>query len=306
MDSRKLRYFMEVVDQGSLSGASARLRISQAALSKVVRGLETELQVRLLERSAKGISPTTYGKSLYAHAKTVGTALDHARAEIEHLRDRVHSHISIGVLPDLGSDIIPRATEQFCRDRPSVNVRVIEGVTGDLLAGMRQGEYDFVVGLLTTLDNEAGLRRQGLFNDSLNVIAAADHPLASRRQISLPELAEFPWVFATFGGSHRMRIRELFGAAGCDPPLPQIECSSIQFAKSVIRAGRHLGALPLHALTVEIAAGAIKPLPVRSPALSRRVVAMSLEDRPLSTVGRALLGEIRRQGRQAAARAPRS
>ena len=39
MDSRKLRYFVEVVDQGSLGGASARLRISQAALSKVVRGL---------------------------------------------------------------------------------------------------------------------------------------------------------------------------------------------------------------------------------------------------------------------------
>ena len=57
MDSRKLHYFMEVVDQGSLSGASARLRISQAALSKVVRGLESELQVRLLERSAKGREP---------------------------------------------------------------------------------------------------------------------------------------------------------------------------------------------------------------------------------------------------------
>jgi DNA-binding transcriptional LysR family regulator len=300
MDSRKLRYFMEVVDQGSLSGASGRLRISQAALSKVVRGLESELQVRLLERSAKGVSPTNYGKSLYAHARTVGTALDHARAEIEHLRDRAHSHISIGVLPDLGSDIIPRAAAQFCLDRPSVNVRVIEGVTGDLIAGMRQGEHDFIVGLLTSLDNEAGLRRQVLFNDSLSVIAAADHPLATRKQIAAAELKEFPWVFATFGGSHRMRIRELFGAAGCDPPLPQIECSSIQFAKSVIRAGRHLGALPLHALTVEIGAGVIKPLPVRSSALGRKVVAMSLEDRPLSAVGRALLAEIRRQGRQAA------
>jgi DNA-binding transcriptional LysR family regulator len=306
MDSRKLRYFVEVVDQGSLGGASARLRISQAALSKVVRGLETELQVRLLERSAKGMSPTSYGKSLYAHAKTVGTALDHARAEIEHLRDRAHSHISIGALPDLGSDIIPRATVQFCLDRPSVNVRIIEGVTGDLIAGMRQGEHDFIVGLLTSLDNEAGLRRQVLFNDSLSVIAAADHPLASRKQIAATELTEFPWVFATFGGSHRMRIRELFGAAGCEPPLPQIECSSIQFAKSVIRAGRHLGALPLHALTVEIGAGVIKPLPVRSPALSRKVVAMSLEGRPLSSVSRALIGEIRRQGREAASRVSRA
>jgi DNA-binding transcriptional LysR family regulator len=305
MDSRKLRYFVEVIDQGSLGGASARLRISQAALSKVVRGLETELQVRLLERSAKGMSPTSYGKSLYAHAKTVGTALEHARAEIEHLRDRAHSHISIGALPDLGSDIIPRATVQFCLDRPSVNVRIIEGVTGDLIAGMRQGEYDFIVGLLTSLDNEAGLRRQVLFNDSLSVIAAADHPLASRKHIAAAELTEFPWVFATFGGSHRMRIRELFSAAGCEPPLPQIECSSIQFAKSVIRAGRHLGALPLHALTVEIGAGVIKPLPVRSPALSRKVAAMSLEDRPLSSVSRALIGEIRRQGREAASRVAR-
>jgi DNA-binding transcriptional LysR family regulator len=275
-------------------------------LSKVVRGLESELDVRLLERSSRGVSPTAYGKSLYAHAKTVGAALDHARTEILQLRDRAHSHLAIGALPDLGSDIIPRATAQFCRDRPTVNVRIIEGVTGDLLTGLRQGEYDFIVGLLTTLDNEAGLRRQVLFNDSLSVIAAPGHPLAGRRQVALPDLKDYPWVFATFGGSHRARIRELFRAAGCEPPHPQIECSSIQFAKSVIRTGRHLGALPLHALTVEIAANVLKPLPVRSPALTRKVVAMSLADRPLSPVGRALLAEIRRLGRQVAARAPRS
>lgn len=302
MDTRKLDYFVEVVEHGSLTGAATRLGVSQAALSKAIRVLERELGVHLLDRGPAGIAPTVYGRSLYAHARTVATTLAHARVEIDDLRDRAHSHIAIGVLPDLGSDIIPRATERFCVDRPSVQLRIVQGLTDELIAGLRLGRFDFVIGLLTSSpEDEAGLRRQVLFNDSLSVIAAGRHPLAGRKQVGVDELKAWPWVLASFGETHRERIRQLFRGLGSEPPPPQIECGSVQFAKAVVRGGRHLAALPLHVLADEIAAGVLKALPVRSPALVRKVAALSREDRPLSAAGRALIAEIRRLGRQAAA-----
>ena len=301
MESRKLQYFLVVVDQGSLSGAATRLGISQVALSKAVRSLESELQVRLLDRSAIGVTPTVYGRILYEHARTVASALESARTEIDHARDRTHSHIMIGALPDLANNIIPQAVARFCRKHPEVRIHVREYVTPDLLAGLRQFEYDFIVGLLTTLDHDTGLRRQVLFDDALSVIVSAGHPLAARKTLSLQELTAFPWVFSTYGGSHRPRLQLLFSSAGCEPPSPQIECASIAFAKSVIREGNHIGALPLHTLRDEIESGALKSLPIRSPTLSRRVVAIHLEHRPLSRLARAFIAEIRRVGREAAA-----
>ncbi len=300
VESRKLQYFLITVDQGSLSGAATRLGISQAALSKAVRSLESELQVRLLDRTSTGVVPTVYGRALYEHARAVVSALDSARVEIDRMRDRTHSHIAIGALPDLANNIIPRAVARFCRDHAAVRIHVRENVTPDLLAGLRQFEYDFVVGLLTTLEHGAGLRRQALFDDALSVIVSAAHPLANHKTVSLQDIAGFPWVFSTYGGSHRARLQRLFRSAGCDPPSPQIECASIAFAKSVIREGNHLGALPLHTLRDEVKSGILKPLPIKSPVLSRRVVAIHLQHRPLSRLARAFISEIKRVGREAA------
>jgi LysR family transcriptional regulator, regulator for genes of the gallate degradation pathway len=140
-----------------------------------------------------------------------------------------------------------------------------------------------------------------LFDDALSVIVSAEHPLAPRKSLSLPELSGFPWVFSTYGGSHRPRLQRLFKSAGCEAPSPQIECASIAFAKSVIREGSHVGALPLHTLRDEVESGVLKPLPIRSPVLSRRVVAIHLEHRPLSRLARAFIAEIRRVGRETAA-----
>ena len=64
------------------------------------------------------------------------------------------------------------------------------------------------------------------------VDAAADHPLAGHKRVTPEELGAWPWIFATRGGSHRARLEQFFRMAGREPPRPQIECASIQFAKA--------------------------------------------------------------------------
>lgn len=82
LDSRKLRYFVEATEQGSLNRAAANLCVSQPALSKAIRLLELDLGVSLLERTSEGVRATPYGRALYSYAKAVLTNLSQARLQI--------------------------------------------------------------------------------------------------------------------------------------------------------------------------------------------------------------------------------
>lgn len=71
MDARQLRYFVQIVESGSLAKASRQLFIAQPALSHHVTRLEDEVGKPLLLRSSRGVTPTDHGAALYQHAKFV-------------------------------------------------------------------------------------------------------------------------------------------------------------------------------------------------------------------------------------------
>jgi LysR family nitrogen assimilation transcriptional regulator len=82
MDVRQLRYFVSIVDAGSLSKAAQKLFIAQPSLSQQIAGLEIELKTKLLLRSAQGVMPTTAGSVLYRHARLVLRQMEQIRADV--------------------------------------------------------------------------------------------------------------------------------------------------------------------------------------------------------------------------------
>ena len=82
MDVRQLRYFVAIAEEGSLSAAAQRLNVAQPALSQHVIALEGRLEVKLLERSPRGVTLTQPGEVLLAHARSILAALDDARAAV--------------------------------------------------------------------------------------------------------------------------------------------------------------------------------------------------------------------------------
>src|SRR5512138_90510 len=86
MDSRRLRYFVQIVDSGSITRAAAASGVAQPALSQQLAILENELKVKLLERSVSGVTPTAAGKILYTRAQTI-------LRQYEELREAVHREV---------------------------------------------------------------------------------------------------------------------------------------------------------------------------------------------------------------------
>ena len=99
MDLRQLKYFVEIVDSGSLSKAAARVYVAQPALSQQIAALEGELKSRLLVRSSRGVTLTEAGKVLYRHARAILRELADVRQEIMHPSAGESGLVALGLPP---------------------------------------------------------------------------------------------------------------------------------------------------------------------------------------------------------------
>jgi DNA-binding transcriptional LysR family regulator len=292
LDSRKLRYFVEVVEHNSLNKAAVALRISQPALTKSITLLEEELQVRLLDRTGRGVFPTLFGKSLFEHAKGITAAINHAEQDIKNLRNEDCGVVSVGVLPTLGNMLAP-AISRFTADYPNHLVRIIERYTYELIPMLRRGEIDFAVGRRASRWGD-GLKQRKFLSDRFQVIVRSNHPLLKLPLVTAPDLVKFPWIFPLVGGEYRPWFEELFTATSIDPPRHSIECTSLQLTKSILLSSHFVTVLPQHVMDLELRLKLLstvklaRELPLRSLAIIRR------SDSPSSTAVKALTQQIER------------
>ena len=120
-----LQHFTAAVEAGSIVKAARRLNISQPGLSRSIRLLEEELEVTLLERSVKGVTPTDYGANFYTRAKSILFEADRAKVEIREMRGEIGRIITIGALPSQANFILPQATIKFLSIHKNVKIKVI-------------------------------------------------------------------------------------------------------------------------------------------------------------------------------------
>jgi DNA-binding transcriptional LysR family regulator len=297
MDLRKLQYLIEVIEKGSLGSAAKALGVSQPALTKSLRLLESELSVRLLNRSTTGVTPTEFGRSLYARARAIMADINHAHAEINQLKGETPSYVRLACLPSVGA-LVARAVVRVTNRDNDLTIRVVEKQNYELLPALRQGEFDFIVayGNLSTLDS--GFKERQIMRDSLSFVVRHGHPLARRRTVELIDVVDYSWIFPIVGATHFPLIKQLFSAAGLKAPLPRIECGSMQFAKSVILQSDSIGILAKQAIEFELRSRHMALLPYENKALRRTISIYYREHHPLSLTARRVMAEIERTFRQ--------
>lgn len=291
VDLRRLHYLVEAIEQGSIGKAALRLGMSQPALTKSLRLLEHELDVKLLERTSTGVAATAFGRSLYEHAKAVDAVMADAQAEIGQLRGKHAGSVHIGALPSIAGGLLAQAVADVAGPHPDISARIVEKMNFELLPGLRRAEFDFVVGLAGEAE-ELGVRSRVILRDTLSVIARAGHRLAGQDPVRPADLAAQPWLFPMVGASHRHVLEDYFRAAGVAPPSVKIETTSVQMIKSVVMRSDHVGVLPLHVMEHEVASGRLVPLAVHSPLLRRTIAIHHRDNHPLSPAARALMRAI--------------
>lgn len=260
MDLRLLKYFAACVEHKNLHAAAEALHISQPALSKAIRNLETEFHVPLFERRPRGVVPTAYGLALLRYTKLVESDLRRAIAEIDAMRGATKGKINIGVVPTMIAPV-SAAMRTVMKSHPGLMLAVRAGFSTELMTALLDGELDFAIILLPAGDSPLGFKFDRLFRTDPVVAVRANHPLTKRKNVNLQDLLEFPWLLPTYPPSHRRVVNQVFLDAGIPPPTPAMEVSTVVFFESLIRDTDMLTIMP----TTILATGGRAPNPVALP-----------------------------------------
>lgn len=206
MDMRQLRYFVQIVESGSLAKASRQLFIAQPALSQQMARLEQEVGKPLLVRSSRGVTPTENGLALYHHARFMLRQLEQAVSVARQDTAALSGRVTLGLAPttncQLGLPIIRHLREKL----PGVMLNVVEGLSGHLEHMTRVGQLDLAV--LFSPKAAAELTVEPLLDEDLFVILPVASTLVpcDRKSLTLAEIAELPLILPSPGHGLRKRI----------------------------------------------------------------------------------------------------
>ncbi len=189
MDLRLLRYFLAIVDTGSVTAASRALHVAQPSLSRQLRRLETDLSLALFDRSDRRLSLTPAGRAFLPVARDLVNRADVARATARSLAGGADLRLTLAAPPTTIADIVAPFIVAAGPDGPVVNV--VETSPHTVYDTLEHGQADLAVG---TRVPPAALRHEVVGRAFVWAECAPDHPLAQQPQVDLAELLEWPLI----------------------------------------------------------------------------------------------------------------
>ncbi len=253
---RHVRCFLEVARLASVSQAAEALAISQPAVSKTLRELEDRLGTALFERVGRRLRLTTAGRLFQKHAGLSLTELDRG---IRALRDPgvEGGVLTVGVLPTVATRVLPQAALAFARAVPDACLRASTGPNPYLLAQLREGRLDLVVGRLAAPDEMAGLVFEQLYAEAVVAVVRAGHPL-----LAAPggDLAAFPLILPPPDAIIRPAVEQFFLSHGRELPRPQVETVSLAFGRGLVLRSDAVWFISRGVVAEELATGSLAAL----------------------------------------------
>jgi DNA-binding transcriptional LysR family regulator len=186
MELRHLRYFVAIAEERSFTRAAERLWVAQPGLSTQIRRLESELGVRLFERHTRGVDLTDAGELFLERARTALAAADAARSTGNDLGEGLVGSVRLGVVAGAGWPGASTLLGHFGRERPAVELTVVEAYGGTLLRDLRDARLDAMIA--PSEFGSADLPRVRLGRQAWLVLAGQGHRLAGAGPVAAPEL----------------------------------------------------------------------------------------------------------------------
>jgi len=245
--------------------------ITQPAVSAAVRELEASLGLRLFERTPKGMLPSVHGEVLALHVKRALAELRHARDEIASLRGSTQGTVTVGALPLGRTLILPRAIARVVSRHPGLRIATVEGPFATLVAALRSGDVDFILGALRPPGYATDLVGEPLLSEELAIVARADHPLLRKPRTTLQAVARGAWVLPRPGTPTRDLVEALFARRRIRAPDVRVETSDLAVLRGVLLESDLVTAISARQLDHEFRAGLLKALPIALPETSRLI-----------------------------------
>lgn len=259
---RHLLCFLEVSRLKSVSRAAQRLAVTQPAVSKSIRELETILGVSLLDRTKQGVFLSPFGEILQKYASSSIRELREGISLIAQARSGEHRTVVVGMLPTAAGPLMPPAVLAFKAEGGRAPIRLVEGTNETFFALLRSGEMDFVVGRLADPRLLTGFAFEPLYSERLCFVVRPLHAGLLSEDAAIGSLAEGTILLPTPGTIIRREADLFLHGFGIISTPDLLESNSIPFGRSLVLASDTVWLVPFGAVEADLRSGALAELPI--------------------------------------------
>jgi DNA-binding transcriptional LysR family regulator len=197
MDMRRLRVFVAVAREGSISAAAAALGYAQPTVSHHLAALEAQLGTRLVERVPRGVVLNDRGLALMPHAEAVLSRLEQGERAVRDQAELRAGSLRIGTFATAGARLLPGPVADLHRRHPGLQVTLTQAEPADTVAALRDGRLDLALvfsqrGHVTERATDVAFHH--LLDDPLFLVLPEGHPQARRARVPLTALAGDRWI----------------------------------------------------------------------------------------------------------------
>ena len=192
MHLHQLKYFVSIVETGSMTKVAERCYISQPSISQQLSKLEDNIGKKLFSRVKGKLILTNAGQVMYEQAQKILTDVEETKRRVSDADDADGGTVAIGILPTLAPFILPSTLLALSKRYPDATVTVREEVSEAIVDAAGRGELDILIEVLPF--DETYLNIEPLFSDEFYVAVHRDSPLARMDVIPIDALDGMPFI----------------------------------------------------------------------------------------------------------------
>lgn len=278
MRIEQLQAFLAVADTGSFQAAARHCQVTQSTISRQVQSLEAELDAPLFHRSSQA-KLTVAGERLLPKAQRICQDWQQVSRDIADLMAGKQPELCVAAIQSVCAHVLPPVLQQFCQDYPQVQLRVTALGSDRSLKVLRDGLVDLAIVMQNprlTLQPEMAVAP--LYEETVEVLMAANHPLTRHERISWPALSQYPHVVFKDGYGMQRLVQEQFQAFG-ETFNAALELNTLDAFRGIVRQGSFVALLPHSALIECRRDPTLAVRPTEAPLLHRQVVLVTTQDR---------------------------
>jgi LysR family transcriptional regulator, nitrogen assimilation regulatory protein len=295
MDSRQLRYFAAMYEQGTLSNAAETCRVAVSALSHHLANLEAEFGAPLFVRKPRGLQPTAAGERLYVHAKSILKAMSAAEKDIREAGGEISGEVSVGMAYSAVKAIGVDLARRIVSDYPKVRLSLSESLSGSTLMHLMASEVD--IALVYNPPADPRLKTQAVLEEQMVLVGTRAIIGDSDQPVRFADILDLPMILLRQGISARALmddtnlLKKLEGRA-------KLQMNSVHAIGASLAAGLGCTIGTKLFMYEHIESGLLHYRPIVEPELSRTLYVCEMADRPatyaLEAVRSLILDLVRR------------
>lgn len=222
-----LRLILKIAECEKLQIAATTMAMSQPAASRMLAEIEGIIGDALFIRYPRGMVPTLVGKAFVKRAHAILTEFDGLSDEVSNISGGIVGEVSIGSVTGPAVSALVPAVQAVKNAAPGIEVTIEVAPSTDLIRGLHEGRFDFVLARLPHDHDSRDFRVLPARNEVVSLIVRGGHPLLAAAPITFEQLSGYSWIIQERGSPIRQAVEHAFHMAGAPVPADVTNSSSL-------------------------------------------------------------------------------